>query len=97
METADPSLKPEQQAIQEMHVEPYAAFNDYRNYLHVSMGSSRVVVGDTVNFNAHIKCNPPERKQLVEQLTYAVSLSLGMFWDVKKLNLNRNYDCFCRC
>ncbi|KAL0159926.1 hypothetical protein M9458_043651, partial [Cirrhinus mrigala] len=69
VETADPSLKPEQQAIKEMHVDPYMSFQGYRNYLHISMGSSRVVVGDTVNFHAHIKCDKPERKQLVEQLT----------------------------
>ncbi|RXN35011.1 complement C3-like protein [Labeo rohita] len=86
VETADPLLKPEQQAIQEMHVEPYAAFNDYRNYLHISMDSSRVVVGDTVNFNAHIKCNPPERKQLVEQMTYAV-LSKGNIIHVVRKNV----------
>uniref|UniRef100_A0A673I772 Complement C3-like n=1 Tax=Sinocyclocheilus rhinocerous TaxID=307959 RepID=A0A673I772_9TELE len=61
----DPSLKPEQQAIQEMRVEPYASFNDYRNYLHISVGSSRVVVGDTLNVQAHIKSNSPERKKLV--------------------------------
>uniref|UniRef100_A0A672LIE0 Complement C3-like n=1 Tax=Sinocyclocheilus grahami TaxID=75366 RepID=A0A672LIE0_SINGR len=62
---SDPSLKPEQQAIQEMRVEPYASFNDYRNYLHISVGSSRVVVGDTFNVQAHIKSNSPERKKLV--------------------------------
>lgn len=74
METADPSLKPEQQAIQEMRLEPYASFNDYRNYLHISVGSSRVVVGDTLNIQAYIKSTSPEQKKLVEQLTYAVSL-----------------------
>ncbi|XP_073699792.1 complement C3-like [Garra rufa] len=72
VETADPSLKPEQQAIQEMRVEPYASFNNNGNYLHISVGSSRVVVGDTLNIQAHIKCNPPEHKRFVEHLTYAV-------------------------
>uniref|UniRef100_A0A8C2FS32 Complement component c3b, tandem duplicate 2 n=1 Tax=Cyprinus carpio TaxID=7962 RepID=A0A8C2FS32_CYPCA len=65
VETADPSLKPEQQAIQEMRLEPYASFNDYRNYLHISVGSSRVVVGDTLNIQAYIKSTSPEQKKLV--------------------------------
>ncbi|KAK2907093.1 hypothetical protein Q8A67_006078 [Cirrhinus molitorella] len=72
VETADPSLKPDQQAVKEIHVEPYAAFNAYWNYLHISVGSSRVVVGDTLNFQAHIKFNPSVWKKIVETLTYAV-------------------------
>ncbi|XP_050950691.1 LOW QUALITY PROTEIN: complement C3-like [Labeo rohita] len=72
VETADPSLKPEQQAVQEMRVEPYAAFNAYWNYLHISVVSSRVVVGDTLNIQAHIKFNPSVWKKIVEKLTYAV-------------------------
>ncbi|XP_016386615.1 complement C3-like [Sinocyclocheilus rhinocerous] len=86
VETADPSLKPEQQAIQEMRVEPYASFNDYRNYLHISVGSSRVVVGDTLNVQAHIKSNSPERKKLVEQLTYAV-LNKGNIVHAVRMNV----------
>ncbi|XP_016110605.1 complement C3-like [Sinocyclocheilus grahami] len=86
VETADPSLKPEQQAIQEMRVEPYASFNDYRNYLHISVGSSRVVVGDTFNVQAHIKSNSPERKKLVEQLTYAV-LNKGNIVHAVRMNV----------
>lgn len=98
METADPALKPEQQAVQEMHVEPYASFNNYGNYLHISVVSNRVVVGDTLSVQAHIKCDLPERKRLVEHLTYAVSLSLWMFWHENVWNVSINYtnDGFCR-
>uniref|UniRef100_A0A8C1JE12 Uncharacterized protein n=1 Tax=Cyprinus carpio TaxID=7962 RepID=A0A8C1JE12_CYPCA len=65
VKTADPSLKPEQQAVQEMRVESYVSFMGYRNYLHISVGSSPVVVGSTLNIQAHIKPNPSERRKLV--------------------------------
>ncbi|RXN39236.1 complement C3-like protein [Labeo rohita] len=86
VETADPALKPEQQAVQEMHVETYASFNNYGNYLHISVVSSRVVVGDTLSVQAHIKCDPPERKRLVEHLTYAV-LNKGNIIHAARMNV----------
>ncbi|XP_077082846.1 complement component c3b, tandem duplicate 2 isoform X2 [Siphateles boraxobius] len=71
VETADPSLKPEQQAVLEMRVEPYSPYSGYRNFLHISVGLDRVLVGDRLNVQAHIK-SPPNQKKLVEHLTYAV-------------------------
>ncbi|XP_016427581.1 complement C3-like [Sinocyclocheilus rhinocerous] len=87
VETADPSLKPEQQAVQEMRVESYVSFISYRrNYLHISVGNSPVVVGSTLNIQAHIKSSPPERRKLVEQLTYAV-LSKGNIIHAARMNV----------
>ncbi|XP_056125689.1 complement component c3b, tandem duplicate 2 isoform X1 [Rhinichthys klamathensis goyatoka] len=71
VETANPSLRPEQQAVLEVHVEPYAPFSGHRNFLHISVGLNKVAVGDGLNVQAHIK-SPPNQKKLVEQLTYAV-------------------------
>ncbi|XP_048037426.1 complement C3-like [Megalobrama amblycephala] len=71
VETANPLLKPEQQAVEEVRVEPYASFMDSRNYLHISVRSSRMVVGDNLNVQAHIKSSAKSKK-FVEQLTYAV-------------------------
>ncbi|KAF4097808.1 hypothetical protein G5714_021816 [Onychostoma macrolepis] len=85
VETADPLLKPEQQAVQEMRLQPYASFNEYGNYLHISVGNSPVVVSDTLNIQAHIKSNPEQRK-LVEQLTYAV-LSKGNIIHTVRMNV----------
>ncbi|KAF4097806.1 hypothetical protein G5714_021814 [Onychostoma macrolepis] len=86
VETADPSLKPEQQAVQEMRVQPYVSFNDYRNYLHISVGNSPVVVGGSLTIQAHIRSIPPERRKLVEQLTYAV-LSKGNIIHAVRMNV----------
>ncbi|XP_059399391.1 ophiophagus venom factor-like [Carassius carassius] len=86
VETADPSLKPEQQAIQEMSLEPYASFNHYMNYLHISVGGSRVVVGDTLNIQAHIKSTSSQQKKLVEHLTYAV-LNKGNIIQAVRMNV----------
>lgn len=97
METANPLLKPEQQAVEEVRVEPYASFMGFRHYLHISVGSSRVVVGDSLNVQAYIKSSAKSKK-FVEQLTYAVSVTLGPFWDENDCNLiiDYIYNCFCR-
>ncbi|XP_043079055.1 complement C3-like isoform X1 [Puntigrus tetrazona] len=86
VETVDSLLKPEQQAVQEIRVEPYASFNDDRNYLHISMGSSSVVVGSTLNIKAHIKSIQGERRKLVEQLMYAV-ISKGNIIHAARMNV----------
>lgn len=69
----DPSLKPEQQAIQEVYVKPYSTFSGHGNYLHVSVGASRVVVGGSISIQAYIKSSLPNHRALVEHLTYIVS------------------------
>lgn len=97
METEDPSLKPEQQAVEEMRVEPYASFMGYRHYLHIAVDANRVAVGDSLNIKAHIR-STTKQKNVEEQLTYAVSVTLGPFWDENDRNLIIDciYDCFCR-
>ncbi|KAK7137181.1 hypothetical protein R3I93_017300 [Phoxinus phoxinus] len=85
VETANPSLKPEQQAVLEVHVEPYAPYAGYRNFLHISVGLNRVVVGDRLNVQAHIKSSPNQKK-LVEQLTYAV-LNKGNIIHAERVNV----------
>ncbi|XP_067272244.1 complement component c3b, tandem duplicate 2 [Pseudorasbora parva] len=85
VETVDSLLKPEQQAVEEVRVDPYAPFSSYRNYLHISVGSNRVVVGDMLNVQAHIK-SPPKQKKLVEKLTYAV-LNKGKIFHAARVNV----------
>ncbi|TRY97834.1 hypothetical protein DNTS_014966 [Danionella cerebrum] len=72
VETMDPSLKPEQQATEEVNLEPYATFSSSSNYLHISAVANRVMVGNSINIIAHIKSHSPTQRNLVEQLTYAV-------------------------
>ncbi|XP_067252456.1 complement component c3b, tandem duplicate 2 [Chanodichthys erythropterus] len=85
VETANPLLKPEQQAVEEVRVEPYSSFMDSRNYLHISVRSSRVVVGDSLNVQAHIKSSA-KSKNFVEQLTYAV-LNKGNIIQAGRVNV----------
>lgn len=75
-------LKAEQQAVKELRVEPYIPFRrNYANYLYISVGSNKVRVGDTLNIKVHISTSSPEQKNLVQHLTYAVSVKLGLCWD----------------
>ncbi|XP_067272243.1 complement C3-like [Pseudorasbora parva] len=86
VETVDPLLKPEQQAVEEVRVEPYSSFNHNRNYLHISVGSNRVVVGDMLNVQAYVRSSSPKQQKLVEKLTYAV-LNKGKIIHAARLNI----------
>ncbi|XP_009294664.1 complement C3b.1 isoform X1 [Danio rerio] len=86
VETVDPSLKPEQQAIQEVYVKPYSTFSGHDNFLHVSVGASRVVVGGSVSVQMYIKSSLPNHRALVEHLTYIV-LNKGKIIQAGRVNV----------
>lgn len=86
VETVDPSLKPEQQAIQEIYVKPYSTFSGHDNYLHVSVGASRVVVGGSISIQVYIKSSLPNHRALVEHLTYIV-LNKGKIIQAGRVNV----------
>ncbi|NP_001093490.1 complement component c3b, tandem duplicate 2 isoform 1 precursor [Danio rerio] len=86
VETVDPSLKPEQQAIQEVYVKPYSTFRSHGNYLHVSVGASRVVVGGSISVQVYIKSSLPNHRALVEHLTYIV-LNKGKIIQAGRVNV----------
>lgn len=71
-------LKEEQQAVQELRVEPYRPFrSNFENYLYISVGRNKVRVGDILNFKVFISTSSPEHRNLVQHLTYTVSVELG--------------------
>nr|UHJ79854.1 putative complement c3.9 [Ctenopharyngodon idella] len=73
VETALPGVNAENQAVQEMTLEPYLGFNGYsKNYLHISVGNKQVAVGSSLNIKLTIKTALPEHRKLVKQLTYVV-------------------------
>ncbi|KAL0159935.1 hypothetical protein M9458_043660, partial [Cirrhinus mrigala] len=57
-----------------------------KNYLHISVGSNKVVVGNSLNIKVYIKTDPPEHRKLVKKLTYAV-LSKGKIITSARLNV----------
>lgn len=75
VETALPGVNAENQAVQEMTLEPYLGFDGYsKNYLHISVGAKQVAVGSSLNIKLYIKTASPEHRKLVKQLTYVVSV-----------------------
>ncbi|XP_051741713.1 complement C3 isoform X2 [Ctenopharyngodon idella] len=73
VETALPGVNAENQAVQEMTLEPYLGFDGYsKNYLHISVGDNQVAVGSSLNIKLTIKTASPEHRKLVKQLTYIV-------------------------
>ncbi|XP_016427569.1 complement C3-like [Sinocyclocheilus rhinocerous] len=73
VKTALPGVNAEKQTLEEMPLEPYFGFDGYsKNYLHISVGSNKVAVGNSLIIKVYIKTASPEHRKLVKQLTYTV-------------------------
>ncbi|XP_030585665.1 complement C3-like [Archocentrus centrarchus] len=86
-ETMQDGLRPEQQARQEITVQPYTPQNRHQqNYLHISTGSSTVSLGQTifVTFTV-IPQNGPHRES-IKHITYLI-LSKGKIISVGRMDI----------
>ncbi|ROL49878.1 Venom factor [Anabarilius grahami] len=91
VETALPGVNAENQAVQEMTLEPYLGFDGYsKNYLHISVDAKQVAVGSSLNIKLYIKTASPEHKKLVKQLTYAV-LNKGKIVTFARVDVCQTY------
>lgn len=76
-----PGVNEERHNVKEKKLEPYLGFDlSSKNYLHISVGSNKVAVGNSLIIRVYIKTDPPEHRKLVRQLTYAVSV--GHFGEI---------------
>uniref|UniRef100_A0A3Q3L7G2 Complement component c3b, tandem duplicate 1 n=1 Tax=Mastacembelus armatus TaxID=205130 RepID=A0A3Q3L7G2_9TELE len=72
-ETAQTGLKPEQQAKNQITVQPYIPFNRYRqNYLYISIRSNTVSVGDILSLSLAITAADKTHRHLINHITYLV-------------------------
>ncbi|KAK5898792.1 hypothetical protein CesoFtcFv8_008337 [Champsocephalus esox] len=72
-ETVQAGLRPEQQAKQQITVQPFAAFRSRKqNYLYISTGTSTVSVGDRLSLKMIITVADPTYRQYITHITYLV-------------------------
>lgn len=72
-ETSQADLRPDQQARQQITVQPYNTFSQrQKNYLHISAGSNTVSKGDSLTLKLKINTGDQTHKDLIKQITYLV-------------------------
>ncbi|KAJ4944610.1 hypothetical protein JOQ06_013153 [Pogonophryne albipinna] len=72
-ETVQAGLRPEQQAKQQITVQPFAAFKSHKqNYLYISTRTSTVSVGDRLSMRMSITVADPTYRQYITHITYLV-------------------------
>lgn len=73
VETTQADLRPEQQAKQQVTVQPFVTFNQRnKNYLYISTGTNRVSVGDNLSLKLSITVADQADKEHIKQITYLV-------------------------
>uniref|UniRef100_H3CLD7 Complement component c3b, tandem duplicate 2 n=1 Tax=Tetraodon nigroviridis TaxID=99883 RepID=H3CLD7_TETNG len=76
-ETVQADLTPEQQAKQQITVQPFFPFSrQQQNYLYVSSGTNKVSVGDNLVLKLSISTSDPTVRENIKHITYVV-LSKG--------------------
>ncbi|XP_033985885.1 cobra venom factor-like [Trematomus bernacchii] len=72
-ETVQAGLRPEQQAKQQITVQPFAAFRSLKqNYLYISTGPNTVSVGHRLSLKMSISVADPTYRQYITHITYLV-------------------------
>uniref|UniRef100_A0A3B3WZA9 Complement component c3b, tandem duplicate 2 n=1 Tax=Poecilia mexicana TaxID=48701 RepID=A0A3B3WZA9_9TELE len=71
-ETAQADLKPEQQAKQQITLQPYMTSRGQQNYLYISTGTNRVSVGDRLSLQFSISLSDPSHREFIKHITYLV-------------------------
>lgn len=72
-ETVQADLRPEQQAKQQITVQPYVTHNQrQQNYLYVSTGTNMVSQGDRLSLKLKIVTADQTLRELVKHVTYLV-------------------------
>ncbi|XP_023276467.1 complement C3-like [Seriola lalandi dorsalis] len=73
VETAQVHLRPDQQARQQITVQPYISFNNERsNYLYISSGENRVSVGETMSLTLTIRAADQKHRDFIKHISYLV-------------------------
>lgn len=73
VETQQDGLRPEQQARQQITVQPYFAYNaDRRNYLYISAGSNKVSLGESLSLQLTINAADERHRDFIKEITYLV-------------------------
>ncbi|KAM7394684.1 hypothetical protein PAMP_021470 [Pampus punctatissimus] len=86
-ETTDANLRPEQQAKQQVTVQPYTAFNHRQtNYLYISTGTNSVSVNDRLSLKLIITAADQTHRDLIKQITYMV-LNKGKIITAERVNV----------
>ncbi|XP_059425938.1 complement C3-like [Carassius carassius] len=87
VKTALPGVNAEKKFSEEMPLEPYfCSYGLFKNYLHISVGSNKVAVGNSLIIKVYIKTASPEHREVVKQLTYTV-LNKGKIITAARVNV----------
>ncbi|KAM7419790.1 hypothetical protein PAMA_016741 [Pampus argenteus] len=88
VETTDTNLRPEQQAKQQVTVQPYIAFNHRQtNYLYISTGTNTVSVNDRLSLKLTITAAEQKTRDHIKQITYMV-LNKGKIITAERVNVS---------
>ncbi|XP_029284184.1 venom factor-like [Cottoperca gobio] len=86
-ETMQADLRPEQQAKQQITVQPFMAFRQHKqNYLYISTGTNMVSVGDRLSLKLSIIHADPTYKTFFTHVTYLV-LNKGKIIVAERVNV----------
>ncbi|XP_033985886.1 complement C3-like [Trematomus bernacchii] len=86
-ETVQAGLRPEQQAKQQITVQPFIAFRRRKqNYLYISTGTNTVSVGDRMSLKMGITVADPRYRQYITHITYLV-LNKGNIIVAERVNV----------
>ncbi|XP_054864779.1 complement C3-like [Amphiprion ocellaris] len=86
-ESTQAGLRPEQQAKQQITVQPYVTFTSrQRNYLYISTGTNTVSVGDRLSLKLSISLAEQTQREFVKHITYLV-LNKGKIITAEHMNV----------
>ncbi|XP_075316041.1 A.superbus venom factor 1-like, partial [Odontesthes bonariensis] len=86
-ETTETGLRPDQQARQQITVQPYTPFNNqHQNYLYISTGTNTVSVGDRLSVKISIRAADETHRKFAKHITYMV-LNKGKIIKAERLNV----------
>ncbi|KAM9363777.1 venom factor-like [Symphorus nematophorus] len=86
-ETAEPGLRPDQQAKTQVTVHPYTPINSHKkNYLYISAGTNRVTVGSRLFLTLSIFTEDESHRTHIAHVTYLV-LNKGKIIVAKRLGV----------
>jgi len=72
-ETTQADLSPEQQAHQQVTVQPYVPFNRHQqNYLYISTATNAVSLGERLSLQLSIVPSDPTHREFIRHITYLV-------------------------
>ncbi|TKS68660.1 Complement C3 [Collichthys lucidus] len=87
VETTQADLRPEQQAKQQVTVQPFVTFNQRnKNYLYISTGTNRASVGDNLSLKLSITVADQADREHIKQVTYLV-LNKGKIIVAKRVDV----------